>query len=147
TEPLERIIAVSNELVDTMSDIVWAINPNRDHLSDLVHRMRRFASDIFTSRGISLEFDAPTGDGDAALGANLRREVFLIFKETINNIVKHSGCTNTRVKLQMDRDWLVLEVTDDGKGFDCTQAVEAGVFARSDTRGGNGIPSMRKRAG
>jgi PAS domain S-box-containing protein len=146
-EPLQRIISVSNELVDTMSDIVWAINPKRDHLSDLVHRMRRFASDIFTARGISLVFDAPAGDGDAALGANLRREVFLIFKETVNNTVKHSGCTTTRIKLQMDGDWLALEVADDGNGFEFTQPVEGDVSAASDARGGNGIPSMRKRAG
>jgi PAS domain S-box-containing protein len=146
-EPLERIITVSNELVDTMSDIVWAINPNRDHLSDLVQRMRRFASDVFTARGISLRFDALPADSDVAVGANLRREVFLIFKEAVNNIVKHSGCASTQVKLQMDGDWLELEVTDDGKGFDSTQAVEAGASAASDARGGNGIPSMRKRAG
>jgi signal transduction histidine kinase len=146
-EPLERIIAVSNELVDTMSDSVWAINPKRDHLSDLVHRMRRFASDIFTSRGISLEFDAAPGDGDVALGANLRREVFLIFKESVNNIVKHSGCTTTRVTLKMDGDWLELKVADNGNGFACTRPVDTSVWAASGARGGNGIPSMRKRAG
>src|SRR5262249_32377724 len=146
-EPLDRIIAVSNELVDTMSDIVWAINPKRDHLSDLVQRMRRFASDVFTARGISLSFDAPAPGYDIALGANLRREVFLIFKETINNIVKHSGCTTARVRLQMDGDWLELEVADDGKGFDCTRYVQNDISAPSDARGGNGIPSMRKRAG
>jgi PAS domain S-box-containing protein len=143
-EPLERIIAVSNELVDTMSDIVWAINPKRDHLSDLVHRMRRFASDVFTARGISLSFDAPAPDSDVALGANLRREVFLIFKETVNNVVKHSGCATANVKLHIAGDWLALDVADDGNGFASTEPLEAGVPPAS--RGGNGIPSMRKRA-
>ncbi|HKF59616.1 MAG TPA: two-component regulator propeller domain-containing protein [Blastocatellia bacterium] len=145
-EPLERIISVSNELVDTMSDIVWAINPNRDHLSDLVHRMRRFASDVFTSRGIWLKFDAPSEDGDIELGANLRREVFLIFKETVNNIVKHSGCSSAAVKLLMDGGWLTLEVSDDGKGFDCSGNSDGPGTPAAAPRGGNGIPSMRKRA-
>ena len=146
TEPLERIIAVSNELVDTMSDIVWAISPTRDHLSDLVHRMRRFASDVFTSRGIMLKFDAPAADGDVALGANLRREVFLIFKESVNNVAKHSGSSSARVRLHMDGDWLELEVADDGKGFDCSRDDEDVARGATASKGGNGIPSMRKRA-
>jgi ligand-binding sensor domain-containing protein/signal transduction histidine kinase len=145
-EPLTRIIAVSNELVDTMSDIVWAINPKKDHLSDLVQRMRRFASDIFTSRGMAFGFHAPAADRDIELGANLRREVFLIFKESINNIVKHSGCTRAEVSLQTEGDWLTLEVTDNGKGFDCTGASDTMEPDVPAPRGGNGIPSMRKRA-
>ncbi|HWX40284.1 MAG TPA: two-component regulator propeller domain-containing protein [Blastocatellia bacterium] len=144
-EPLTRIIAVSNELVDTMSDIVWAINPKKDHLSDLVQRMRRFASDIFTSRGMAFRFNAPAADRDMELGANLRREVFLIFKESVNNVVKHSGGTRAEVSLRTDGDWLTLEVTDNGKGFDGMAACDTTAAAPAP-RGGNGIPNMRKRA-
>jgi PAS domain S-box-containing protein len=79
-DALTRIISVSNELVDAMSDIVWAINPKKDHLSDLVQRMRRFASDIFTARSIAFEFQAPNAANDIELGANMRREIFLVFK-------------------------------------------------------------------
>src|SRR5262249_26540398 len=53
--PLSDIAAVSGELVDSMSDIVWTINPKHDHLSNLEHRMRRFATDVLTARGIGLE--------------------------------------------------------------------------------------------
>src|SRR5207245_155468 len=55
-EPLAVIADASRDLVDSMSDIVWAINPNKDHLSDLVQRMRRFASDLFTARQIEFTF-------------------------------------------------------------------------------------------
>src|SRR5262249_18993827 len=59
TERLSVIARASRELVDSMSDIVWVINPERDQLSDLNQRMRRFASDIFTSRGIEFTFHSP----------------------------------------------------------------------------------------
>jgi len=146
SEPIARIISVSNELVDTMSDIVWAINPKRDHLSDLLHRMRRFASDVFTARHIAFQFRAPDSERDIELGANVRREVFLIFKESVNNVVKHSGCTRAEIEFQIEGDWLVLKVCDNGKGFDSKVALDDSAPVITSARGGNGLPSMRKRA-
>ncbi len=146
SEPIARIISVSNELVDTMSDIVWAINPKRDHLSDLLHRMRRFASDVFTARHIAFQFRAPDSEHDIELGANVRREVFLIFKESVNNVVKHSGCTRAEIEFQIEGDWLVLKVCDNGKGFDSKAALDYSAAVITSARGGNGVPSMRKRA-
>ena len=145
-EPLARIISVSNELVDTMSDIVWAINPKKDYLSDLLQRMRRFASDVFTARNIAFRFRASDQEHDIELGANVRREIFLIFKESINNIVKHSGCTRAEIEFQIEGDWLTLKVNDNGKGFDSTFAVGGSSPVTSSARGGNGLLSMRRRA-
>jgi signal transduction histidine kinase len=129
------ISSASHELVSSMSDIVWAINPQKDHLSDLVLRMRRFASDVFTARNIDFRFRAPDKEHDVRLGANLRREVFLVFKESVNNIARHSGCTETEVDFQTDDEYLTLTVSDNGKGFD--------VSIGSD---GHGLTSMRERA-
>jgi signal transduction histidine kinase len=78
---LSTIAGLSRELVDSMSDIVWAINPERDSLGDLTQRMRHFASDVFTARGIEFRFRFPDAAPDVTFGANLRRELFLIFKE------------------------------------------------------------------
>ena len=144
-EPLARIISVSNELVEAMSDIVWAINPKKDHLSDLLQRMRRFASDIFTARNIAFQFHVPSGDKNIELGANLRREIFLIFKESVNNTVKHSGCSRAEIDFRLDGEWLVLTVSDNGKGFDAAAAA-AGAEITIQSKGGNGIISMQKRA-
>lgn len=146
SEPLARIISVANELVDTMSDIVWAINPNKDHLSDLLQRMRRFVSDIFTARNIAFRFRASDQEHDIELGANVRREVFLIFKESVNNVVKHSGCTRAEIDFQIEGEWITLKVADNGKGFDSTLAVGGSAPFSSPARGGNGLMSMRKRA-
>jgi len=145
-EPLTRIISVSNELVDAMSDIVWAINPQKDHLSDLLQRMRRFASDIFTARNITFRFQTPGSDKNIELGANLRREIFLVFKETVNNVVKHSDCSRAEIEFHIDSDWLVLMIKDNGKGFDVASVGDANADRAMQGRGGNGINSMWKRA-
>ena len=133
--PLALISNASNEMVSSMSDIVWAINPQRDHLSDLIHRMRRFASDTLATRDITFQFRAPESEFDITLGANLRREVFLIFKESINNLVKHSGCTQADIWFQLSDNTLSLRVSDNGRGFDAGK--------ESD---GHGLGSLRERA-
>jgi signal transduction histidine kinase len=135
TEPLAMISSASEEMVSSMSDIVWAINPKKDHLNDLTQRMRRFASDVLTARNITFEFSEPAEEDDVQLGANIRREVFLIFKESVNNLVRHSACTEAEIDFQISRGTLKLRVRDNGKGFDTSQDSE-----------GHGLSSMRQRA-
>ena len=120
TRPLELIATSSRELVDAMSDIVWAINPQKDHLSDLAQRMRSLASDMLMASQIEFRFTGPTVS-DFPLGANLRREVFLIFKESVNNIVKHSGATEAQIDFSVNQDELFLRVNDNGRGFDTAE--------------------------
>jgi len=143
---ITSITNVSNELVETMSDIVWAINPQKDHLSDLTLRMRRLASDLLSARRIALHFQAPAAEQSVPLGANLRREVFLIFKESLNNIVKHSACTKVGIEFQFDSEWLTLKLGDDGRGFDAAGPAEGEHPDPAGGRGGNGLSSMRRRA-
>lgn len=132
--PLAVVAGLSRELVDSMSDIVWAINPERDSLGDLMQRMRRFASDVFSAKGIEFQFVLPESERELKLGANLRRELFLIFKEGVNNAVRHSGCTEARVELHVDSASLLLKLIDNGHGFD--------VVEKSN---GHGLSSMRAR--
>jgi signal transduction histidine kinase len=135
SEPLDLIATASRELVDSMSDIVWAINPQKDHLSDLTQRMRRFASDSLTARNIRFQLSLPETDADVPLGANLRREVFLIFKESVNNMVKHAGCSEAHIELSFAEGMLRLHLRDNGRGFDTSRESE-----------GHGLVSMRDRA-
>jgi signal transduction histidine kinase len=95
--------------------------------------MRRFASDTLTSRNIDLRFSAP--EDNRQVGANVRREVFLIFKESVNNIAKHADCSRVEIEVRFETDKLVLRLKDDGKGFDPTQQSH-----------GHGLMSMRERA-
>lgn len=142
SSPLERIKTVSKDLVGVMSDIVWAINPQKDFLHDLVQRMRRFGADVYTARGIKFDFHAPAGGDDFKLGANIRREVFAIFKEGVNNSVKYSECDAAFIEFSINDSLLALRIEDNGKGFD-TSAVLSEDF-RPEI-GGNGLTNIRRR--
>jgi ligand-binding sensor domain-containing protein/signal transduction histidine kinase len=133
--PLAEIAGISRELVDSMSDIVWAINPEHDRVSNLTHRMRRFATDLLGAQKIGLSFGSSATDDDLKIGANVRRHVYLIFKEGIHNIARHSGASEVKVELSTAQDSFVLRLSDNGRGFDPSVRHE-----------GNGLVSMRKRA-
>jgi len=134
TDPLGSIAGLSRELVDSMSDIVWAINPAKDHLSDLSQRMRHFVSDLCTARQVEFTFRTPSTEHDIPVGANVRREVFLLFKEAVNNMVRHSGCSEADLEFTVTDQGLVLRISDNGRGFD-VRSVSAG----------HGLRSMRER--
>jgi ligand-binding sensor domain-containing protein/signal transduction histidine kinase len=135
TGPLADIAGMSRELVDSMSDIVWAIDPQHDSAQDLSQRMRRFASDVFTARQMSLDFRVSGAEQSPSLRADLRRELFLVFKEAVNNVVRHSGATHVEAQLTIQSGRLLLSLCDDGNGFDIAAATP-----------GNGLKNMRSRA-
>jgi ligand-binding sensor domain-containing protein/two-component sensor histidine kinase len=133
---LGRIASISRDLVESMGDIVWAINPRRDRVSDLLQRMRHFASDTLTGKDIDFNFQTPELGRELALAADVRREVLLIFKEAVNNIVQHARCRHVDIDVRIDREGLVLRVADDGDG----------VRLASDRPDGHGLSNMRERA-
>ena len=133
--PLSSIAEIARESVATMSDIVWAITPERDTLRDMVRRMRSHAEEVFESRDIRVLLDLPDLANPARLGVDVRRDLYLIFKEAVNNAARHSRCSIVAIALRTTGSELHLEVTDDGIGFD----PEGGA-------GGNGLGSMRRRA-
>jgi signal transduction histidine kinase len=134
-ERLSVIANASRQSVEAMGDIVWAVNPKRDNALDLAHRMRRFASDTLSARNISFHLDAASVDRNTRVDAEIRREVFLIFKEGINNIARHSACTQADAKLRIERGAIRLKLSDDGRGF------QAG-----NGSAGHGLESMTHRA-
>jgi signal transduction histidine kinase len=134
-ESLSAIARISRESSAAMSDIVWATNPERDRLFDLLQRMRQHAEDVCVSRGLALSFKSPDEDRTLRLGMDVRRDLFLIFKESINNIARHSRCSHVDVEIATDGPSLSLQVADNGVGFDPFTPVE-----------GAGLVSMRRRA-
>lgn len=134
-EPLAHIADISRELVDSISDIVWAINPARDNLPDLAQRMHRFAADLLTVRNIAIEFQADGFRETSSIRPDVRREVYLIYRECLRNIVRHSRCQRVRVRVAREGGGLMLEVADDGVGFD-----------RSQSTHGTGLASLEDRA-
>lgn len=130
----EKIASISRELVGSMSDIVWSISPSHDSMADLTRRMREFAEEVLTARDIQLAFEVSDADAGIRLGIEMRRHLFLIFKEAVHNAARHSECSRVDVVLSVEGRWLDLSITDNGKGLN------------PGNSNGHGLANMRRRA-
>ncbi|PYQ11414.1 MAG: hypothetical protein DMH00_08255 [Acidobacteria bacterium] len=139
---LSEIGESARSLVDSMSDIVWSIDPRRDDLASVIARVRQFALDLMEPKGIALDLHNPPGAEKVRLSPEQRRHLYLVLKEAVNNIVKHAACRKVRISLGHEGDQLHAEVQDDGCGF---QVSKTGA-ASPRGRGGHGLPNMRSRA-
>jgi signal transduction histidine kinase/ligand-binding sensor domain-containing protein len=135
---LDHVANVSRELVDAMSEIVWAISPRRDSFEALVRRMRRFGSDVLAPRNVQFDLRVLQTERDPRLGPDVGRQMFLVFKEAINNAARHAASAHVSASLSIDRHRLLLTVADDGRGFETNVA--------DDDRRGHGLASLRRRA-
>lgn len=127
----EDILHVS----ESLNDIVWNINPRYDDPENLLIRMKRYAADMMDGKNISYEMQFPAELGTVKINMDRRRDIYLIFKEAINNLVKYSQATNASVLFEINQNHLFLLVKDDGIGFDETKLKE-----------GNGLHNMQQRA-
>ena len=134
-DKLSAIATIARESVSSMSDIVWAISPERDALQDVVRKMRHCAEEAFEGSDVTVAFDVPDPSETTSLDISVRRDVYLIFKEAVNNAARHSRCATVTVRFRASRHELRLDIADDGIGFDVT--------AGSD---GTGVASIRRRA-
>jgi signal transduction histidine kinase len=104
---------------ESISDIVWAINPKNDRFENVVRRMKMFASEILEAKNIALKFSDDDALHHLRLSMNQRKDLYYIFKEAITNLVKYSACRTATVKISLyNKRWIHLLVADDGKGFD-----------------------------
>jgi ligand-binding sensor domain-containing protein/signal transduction histidine kinase len=142
---LTEIADSARGLVDSMSDIVWSIDPRRDDLQQVLARARQFAADVFEAQGVNWQFKAPAELAQIKLDPDTRRHLFLILKETINNAAKYAECTNFSIELSLTSHRLLAEIRDDGKGF-IWQPLGEGPPVLSKSRGGNGLRNLQARA-
>lgn len=134
-EIIGRISFNARAMLEAMDDIVWAVNPQNDHFNDLAVRMREFAIPLLEARNIIFDINIQEGIHDTRVSMASRKNIFLIFKECINNILKHSCCTAMKVSVRKVNDQIEFVISDNGKGFD--------VDARHNR---NGSRNMQKRA-
>lgn len=135
-EQLQEMADASRAAVRLLNDVVWAIDAHNDHLTNLVDRMHDYAFEVLHPAGVEVQFDAPddlpTVD---RLPVLVRRNLYLIYKEALHNVVKHAHAQQVQVTLLHHGGWLRLRVQDDGRG--------PGPHARSS---GHGLRNMRQRA-
>lgn len=133
---LETIQEESKHVSESLNDIVWSVNPKNDSLDIIIARMQRYASEVLEARNIAYRFILPHVPVDELrMDMTKRQNVYLIFKEAVNNLVKYSNATVADITLAVDNDVFTMIVADNGIGF------EPGTV-----REGNGMINMRKRA-
>ena len=130
----KKISHYAHTTLESMDDIIWSINPDKDRVGDLLLRMREFVIPVLEESHIEFDFKIQADDHEK-LPMNLRRNLFLIFKEAIFNIAKHSACSRVSINLQINNKRLLLNVYDNGKGFDSSIPTHR-----------NGLKNMQERA-
>lgn len=132
---LDTIGESSRKMLDAMADIVWTINPENDQFEKIILRMRNFAYELLGAKKIDFEFLADEDVTKMKLSMDVRKNLYLIFKEATNNMVKYSGADKALFNIKSEKNNLTMLIRDNGKGFDTSQASE-----------GNGLKNMKKRA-
>jgi ligand-binding sensor domain-containing protein/two-component sensor histidine kinase len=132
---IERIMEDVRQISGSLDDIIWNISPRNDSLSSLAARMTRYASELFEAKQIPFKLAIPLQLDDIKLSMEQRRNIYLIFKEAINNLVKYSECTQAFVNLRLEKRNVFLTVKDNGIGFDPNALTER-----------NGIRNIKSRA-
>lgn len=133
---LGAISGISRGAVSTMKDVVWSIDARNDTMLGMIQYMQEHLYNMLSAANIDFEL-THTGFADQErLTMNFRQNVYLAFKEAINNIVKHSGASRVEVDLKKEKGMFVMRVRDNGKGLDDAKSAS-----------GQGLNNMRLRAG
>ena len=132
---LQKISETARQLVDSMSDIVWVVNPQRDSLHDLIVKLKDSYNEFFSSIGISFQVNNVEKSDDIKLPMDYKQNLLLMFKEAINNAIKYSGCKKLKLEAFFRNDVIEIILKDDGAGFNL-----------NEVKFGNGIRNMENRA-
>lgn len=132
---LGKIQMQADATMDNMRNIIWAVKPEHDTLKDTIAYMQEFATTICDPLDIYLDIQTPD-DLELSVDSETRRNLFLVFKEALNNAVKYSDCTKITIRFGLtDKKEFYLIISDNGIGF-----------VREVIKEGNGLTSMQKRA-
>jgi ligand-binding sensor domain-containing protein len=137
-EPAKNLNLISEKarvLIDTMSDIVWMVNPKRDTFYHFILRLKDSYVDVLNSAGISFKTINLEKFDKLRLPMEYKQNLFLIFKEAINNAVKHSKCKKIVLEAGVTKEMMQISLKDDGIGID-----------KSNITYGNGLINMKSRA-
>ena len=136
---LKKITNESSDMVDKMNGIIWAMNTRNDSLSNLFSFLSNSAFEMFEDSKIKLIWNAPPSFiPETPVYGETRRNIYLVVKEALHNVLKYSEATEVSIKLNVKDDELSISIEDNGKGFDSTSPIRKG-------NGGNGLLNMKKR--
>ena len=132
---LHTISDSARTLVDNLNEIIWTLNPQHDNLDSMMAYIRDYTTRYFDALEIDAHFDYPASIPRVHLSDQQRRNIFLVVKETLNNISKHAHATTVTISLNAEKNFFQIRISDNGQGFSVSKA----------RAGGNGLKNMRQR--
>ena len=134
-DALQRIVLRCHDLVVALDEIVWAVNPRNDSVNSAVSYLSRYAQNFLEPTTIRCRLEMQEADPDRPLNSEQRHNLFLAFEEALNNVAKHSGATEVRIKIACEADHrLFVGIEDNGRGLPAS--VESGA---------DGLDNLRQR--
>lgn len=113
-DELNQLATGARTAVKSMSDVVWSIDSRKNRLNHLIDRMRDELSEINSKSNINFEFQAEEKDLSKKLNIEIKQNLYLIFREAVNNIIKHSNANKAEINIQTKGRRLVMLINDNG---------------------------------
>ena len=132
---IDKISSSANDLLNKMNAIIWSMSSSNDSLGNMVAYIRSYALEYFENTGIECYIRIPENLPNIEVIGEIRRNVFLVVKEALNNILKHAKATEVYITLERTADGLALYIQDNGVGIDMDGLRQFG----------NGLKNMKKR--
>jgi signal transduction histidine kinase/sugar lactone lactonase YvrE len=144
---LDSIALTSRDLLQSLDEIVWAVNPHNDTLENLAAYLGHYATEYLQNTAVECELHIPQGLPHYPLSAETRHNLFLAFEESLNNALKHGRASRIRVHMRAEPRLFEIQIEDNGCGFDAEAILSAdqnsGVLA--GRRIGNGLRNIQQR--
>lgn len=134
-EELTDIKATADKTIESMRDIVWLIRPGEETWLQMLARFRETASKLLRTHEYTFVVNGEAHDDKLPL--EFKRDLFLIYKEALNNIVRHAEATTVQIEIDCKRQRLQMKIADNGSGFNNLD---------QEFREGNGLRNLRMRA-
>lgn len=133
-EMLRKIGENARNMLESMDDIIWSVNPQNDSFQNIIMRIREYAIPLLEPLDTKFSIIVPENVTSVKVSMDMRRNLFLIAKEAVNNMAKYSGCTEAKIEFSYSHSVLKMTIADNGKGFDTS---------KENTR--NGLRNMKYR--
>ncbi len=137
TDPsmLQKITESSKEIINNLGEIIWTVNPAHDNLASLLSYLRNYTAHFFEDSNIHYIIDFPEEIPQVLIHPDFKRNLFLVIKESLNNVLKHAAATEVKVRFQCNGHQYLFKIADNGKGM---QNINGRDF-------GNGFANMKSR--
>lgn len=132
---LQKIQQRSQKTLDAMDDLVWSTKPGNESLDNLIVRMREYAAEVLEAARISFTLESPEALNNVKLSMQQRKNLYLIFKEAVNNLAKYSKTKKASIRFEQQKKFLRMIIIDEGTGF-----------TMASIKKGNGLDNMQSRA-